>query len=83
MGLGPNLTQSAVDLSQTGICLAVRAGMNKGDEAEVLLTGAGRSTIKRYAEVAWALPQEAGHFLIGLRFRPALSYSDIQQVTRP
>jgi PilZ domain len=83
LGLGPNLTQSAVDLSQTGICLAVRAGMNRGDEAEVLISGTGRAAIKRMADVAWSLPQEAGHYMVGLRFRPALSYAEIQQVTRP
>ncbi len=82
MGLGPNLTQSAVDLSQTGVCLAVRAGMNKGDEAEVLISGTGRPTIKRCAEVAWALQQEAGHYLVGLHFRPAISYAEMQQITR-
>jgi PilZ domain len=83
MGLGPNLTQSAVDLSQTGICLVLTAVLNRGDEAEVQITGAGRAAIRRTAEVAWSLPQEAGHYFVGLRFRPELSYAELQQVTRP
>lgn len=83
MGLGPNLTQSAIDLSQTGICLTLRASMKRGDEAEVLINGSGRPTIKRCADVAWSLPQDAGHFLVGLRLRPALSYAEMQQLTRP
>lgn len=83
MGLGPNLTQSAVDLSQTGICLVVSASMSRGEEAEVVITGNGRAAIKRGAEVAWSLPQEAGYYFVGLRFRPELSYYEVQQVTRP
>ena len=83
MGLGPNLTQSAADLSQTGVCLTVRTVMKKGDDAEVLITGAGGATIKRCAEVAWVVVQEDGLHLVGLRFRPELSYPEMQQVTRP
>ena len=35
MGLGPNLMQTTLDLSQTGVCVVVKAPMKRGDDAEV------------------------------------------------
>ncbi len=83
MGLGPNLTQSLLDVSQTGVCLVARTALKRGDEAEVLISGCGTRQIKRTAEVAWCVTQgEKGH-MTGLRFRPELSYAEMQQITRP
>ncbi|OAI47611.1 hypothetical protein AYO44_01670 [Planctomycetaceae bacterium SCGC AG-212-F19] len=82
MGLGPNLLHSALDLSQTGLCAVVKTPMKRGDDAEVLVAGCGGNAIKRAAEVAWAVQREDGIYLVGFRFRPELSYTEMQQLTK-
>jgi hypothetical protein len=83
MGLGPNLTQTLLDLSQTGVCLTAKAPFKKGDEAELLFTGSGVRGFKRRAEVIWCMEREDGTHILGLRFRPELSYAEMQQLTKP
>jgi PilZ domain-containing protein len=82
-GLGPNLTQAFLDLSQSGIRLVVRSPFRKGEEAEVLIVGNGIHPLKRIADVAWSVPTEDGYYVVGLHFHRALSYAEVQGIARP
>ena len=83
MGLGPNLTHYFLDISQTGVRLALKAPLQKGEEAEVLITGAGPQAIKRMTDVVWSLPMANGCHGTGLHFRQEMSFAELQQITRP
>jgi hypothetical protein len=83
LGLGHDLTAHALDLSETGSQLVLRALLAPGEEAEVLLTGSGLGRpVKRLARVVWCLPTDGGH-VVGLRFDKTVSYADLMTLARP
>src|SRR6266545_7989639 len=75
LGLGPNLLQSILDLSETGVRVIVKANLEKGKEVEILLVGGHQAqAVKRAANVVWCLPTENNLFCAGLHFHRPLSY---------
>ncbi len=82
-GLGANLAASFLDLSEGGLRLIVKVPLKVQDEVEILLAGFGmRQTIKRFANVAWALPLEDGQTCVGLQFQKRLPYQEVAQFSR-
>jgi hypothetical protein len=83
-GLGPNLNVAAVDLSEAGLGLVVKAALEHGQEVEVLLMGAGLTRpLKRLASVAWSFPLESCCWRVGLTFERRLTFFEVQRFTRP
>ncbi len=83
LGLGPNLLLSILDISETGIRLVLRAPIEAGQEAEVLLQGLGITRPeKRLARVVWVLPLDEGGYCAGLHFDKPLRYVDLQRLAR-
>src|SRR5262245_44796611 len=83
MGLGPNITQAFLDLSQSGVRLVVKAPLKKREEAEVIISSSGTKQIKRIATVVWSVPTDNDFHVVGLQFYQALSYAEVQGTTKP
>jgi hypothetical protein len=83
LGLGPNLVVEPLDVSETGIRLVLKAALEPGHEAEIVLHGTGLSRpLKRLARVVWSLALETGTFVVGLRFDRPLPYLEMQRITK-
>jgi hypothetical protein len=83
LGLGPDLAAACVDISEAGIGLVVKESLEPGQEVELLFDapGFGRP-LKRAAQVVWSAAAEGGGWRIGLRFDKALSYHELQRLTK-
>jgi hypothetical protein len=83
MGLGANLALSALDVSESGAALIVKAAFKQGEEVEVNLEGIiHRRPIKKMGVVVWCMPTSENRFLIGVKFQGALRYADLNDLTR-
>src|SRR5947209_5085336 len=79
LALGVNLAVSALDISQTGIRLMVKAALAPGQEVQVALEGiCQRRPFQLAATIIWCVPAADGNFCIGARFDKALPYRDLQ-----
>ncbi len=84
LGLGLNLAVSLLDISEAGVRLILKAGLNFGDEVEIVIRDFGPSnSIKRVGDVMWCLPLQDGRFCVGVRFEKWISFGEIQQVAKP
>jgi hypothetical protein len=83
-GLGPDLISRVIDLSETGICVELKAAMEAGQEYEFLFIGlrAGKS-VKRIASVIWMQPAENENTRAGLHFAIPLPYALVDQLVKP
>ena len=84
LGLGPNIVQSAVNVSETGAKLILKTILETGKEAEILLHGPGLTRpLRRLARVIWSRPLDDGTCCAALRFDSPLPYADLQRVSKP
>ncbi len=84
LGLGANLVQAPLDISETGVRLVLKVDVRQGQEVEVLITGGGFSKpVKKIGNVIWSLPTENNCFCVGVRFDGSLAFADLQNLTRP
>jgi hypothetical protein len=75
LGLGPDLALAVANLSQAGICLAVRAPLESREEVEVTLEALGsHRPVRVMAEVIWCAADPGGGHRIGARFQSHLSF---------
>jgi hypothetical protein len=82
LGLGANLAVSLLDLSESGVRMIIKTGLDKGQEVEIGLLGPGRSRpIKLLANVAWSVPAADGTFCVGACFQRRLAYADLLHLT--
>jgi len=82
LGLGRNIGETVLDLSETGVRLVVSTALDDGQEIEVILQGQGQpSRIKVLANVVWCVPAADGRYCIGARFQKYLSYADFGRLT--
>ena len=78
LGFGKNIALRALDISERGLRAIVNAPLEKGSEAEIILTGHGvRKPIKRSATVTWVVALEADQYDVGFILDKALPYLDI------
>jgi len=78
LGLGADVAVAVVDISDTGMCVVVKAALTKGEDAEVILAGVGRQKpLKLACEVRWCVPDGAAGFRAGLRFRKRIPYAEM------
>ncbi len=83
MGLGANVAVSTLDVSENGAALVVKTAFRRGEELEINLEGVvHRRPIKKTAIVIWCLPTSEDRFVIGVRFQGALSYADLNDLSR-
>jgi PilZ domain len=82
-GLGPNIASLLLDLNETGLRAILKEAAAVGQQVEVNLDSAatGRA-LKATAKVVWVVPATDGTFVVGLRLQKAISYSDLQALTK-
>jgi hypothetical protein len=84
MGLGPNICDTFLDLSEGGVRVIIKTEVPAKSEVEVLLTGFGvHRPIKMIGSVCWVVPLEDGRFCIGVSFQKRLAYRDVQALCLP
>lgn len=80
--LGPNLTVSVLDVSETGIRMIVAAPFDAGQDVTLRLEGLGHlRPLKIEATVVWSVLTTEGQYCVGLRFRKCLAYTDLVRMT--
>jgi len=83
-GFGPNILKSVANLSETGICVAVKEALKKGQELEVLFEGMdGGRALKRLATVVWCQPGQESTHLVGVQFQSPLPYAAMLKIVKP
>lgn len=83
-GLGANLAESLLDLSQDGVRLVLKESLQPKGEVEVSFAGYGfANTIKLLGNVAWIVPLENGQFAVGIAFQKRMPFNDVMQLARP
>ncbi len=83
LGVGPNLAVQVLDLSETGIRLLVRQGMEPGEEIEIGLEGLNHPRPLRLpAQVVWSVAAAGGGYCIGVQFQRRLTYADLHALAR-
>ena len=84
LGMGPNISRSVLDISDTGVRLVVRKELVLPMEVEISITSYGmRQPILRLAEVRWQVELADGAFCVGIEFHKRLSYRDWQTLAAP
>src|SRR5207248_3275358 len=69
LGLGPNISVSLLDVSESGARLRVKTALKPHQEIEINLSGIGhRQPVKILAEVVWCVAADDGTFVIGVKF---------------
>jgi hypothetical protein len=82
-GLGADLARAAVDLSQTGACLVLKAALERGQEVELIIHGHGLPRpLRRLGRVVWAVPADDG-CRVGIHFANPIPYMDLQSIAAP
>lgn len=82
LGLGRNLAEDLVDLSQTGVRLIVNAALVKGDEVELIITSNGLTRpLQLVGDVVWAAPGEDKRYAVGVKFRKHLTHDEFGRLT--
>jgi len=82
MGLGRNIGEAVLDLSETGVRLIVTIPLEVRQEIEVTLQGAVQpSPVKLLANVVWCVPTADNHYCVGARFQKYLNYAEFGRLT--
>ena len=82
-GLGPDLADGLVDVSEDGIGVRLTVQAFAGDEMEVGLRrpGGGR-TITVHGLVRWCRPAAGGYYQAGIRFARPLTTAEVSELAR-
>jgi hypothetical protein len=83
LGLGPDLTAVALDISDTGAHLILKASLPRGQDVEVLLLGGHGRPLKRAGRIIWSFPTDDGRCCVGIRFDAYVPFANLQTFTRP
>lgn len=84
LGLGPNIAESTLDVSDSGVRLVVTQMVEVMAEVEILIEGYGANRpIKRLGSVRWQVKLENGHFCTGVEFQKSIDYRDWIRLTSP
>jgi hypothetical protein len=80
---GADLAVCALDISEAGVRLVLRAALVAGDVVEVVLSGAGvREPLRRRGRVAWSSPLAGGGACAGVSFDEPVPPADVQRLGR-
>jgi hypothetical protein len=70
------------NLSETGARLKLNSSMVVKDEIEMIFETAGVPSTKRTGNIVWVQALGDGTFLVGVRFHKALSFQELQAISR-
>jgi hypothetical protein len=83
-GLGSNVADSVLDISDSGVRMVVSQPLEMLAEVEIIINGYGmRASIKRISMVRWVLKLENGMYCVGIEFQKPISYRDWQNLAAP
>jgi hypothetical protein len=83
MGLGADLAFSALDISETGASLLLKAAFKVGEQMEVHLESTvQRRPIRLRATVIWCVAAQDDRWLVGVKFQGTMRYADLNDLTR-
>jgi hypothetical protein len=83
LGLGANLAISLLDASETGVRLLVKAALEKGQEVEVSVQGAGQARpLKTPGRVIWCVATADGPFCVGIHLQKPIQYGDLLLISQ-
>jgi hypothetical protein len=75
MGLGPNLAVTIIDMSETGLRVALSVELPRRQEVSLVIEGVGMpKAIKRHGTVIWTAANTDGTFTTGIQFQKRLGY---------
>jgi hypothetical protein len=84
LGLGPNLAEYPLEVSQVGMRLVVNTPLTEGEEVEVVIDAQSYGgPVKRMANVTRSVLAKNGWHCVSLQFQSQLSYEDLQRVSQP
>jgi hypothetical protein len=82
LGLGRNLAEKLLDVSQTGARFVSKTELPGASEVEVVIVSMGRpKPVKVLGTVIRSEPNEDGTFNVSIRFDHYIDYATWQQVT--
>jgi hypothetical protein len=80
--LGMNLAVSVLDISETGVRLAVKGPLARGEEVSLTFEGMVMlRPLQRLGTVVWSLPLADGSHVIGIDLQRRLQYSEFLHMT--
>jgi hypothetical protein len=81
-GLGPNLANELIDLSQLGAKITAKSELQIGEEVEItLLSHALQKPVRVLANIVRAEALKNGGFCSGVRFQKPVSYAELRLLT--
>jgi hypothetical protein len=84
LDLGENIAVKLLDVSETGIRLLVKIGLDDAQELLILLEGQHHMRpVRSFGNVIWCVPSDGGNSVVGVRFTKYLSYKDFTYLTLP
>jgi hypothetical protein len=82
LGLGPNILARVLNVSCSGAGLCLESNVSVKDEVELSIECAGMPPMKRFGNVVWVRQLGDGTVLVGVDFQEAMSYQDVQAITK-
>jgi PilZ domain len=83
MGLGHNVAQSILDLSETGIRLQVKEPLRKDLEVEINLDNLNHPRpLKIRGKIVWSVAGADGTCYIGVQFDKPIRYVNVTMLTK-
>jgi hypothetical protein len=84
LGLGANLAQRLLDISEVGVGIIVKVPLKVGEEVEIVISDHGQSKpFKQVAKVCRCQALDDGTHAVGLIFDKSIPYADIYQLAKP
>jgi hypothetical protein len=83
LGLGANILLKVENVSQTGMRLRLKCTLAVKDEVELVFENSGIPPTKRLGNITWVTPMPDGTVLVGVHFDKALSFREVQAISRP
>jgi hypothetical protein len=83
MGLGSDVALSALDISETGASLLLKAAFKAGEQMELQLESTiQRRPIRLRATVIWCVAAQDDRWMVGVKFQGTVRYADLNDLAR-
>ncbi len=82
LDLGANLAAGLADISESGVMLMLKAGLQKNQTVTLAIEGREHTRpVKAHGIIVWCVPMAGGTFRAGVRLDSYLLYKDILKIT--
>jgi hypothetical protein len=81
LDLGTNLALSLLDISESGVRLLIKSGLDPGQEVNLSLEGiTHKRPLKATGKIVWCVAAQDGSFCVGIRLEKYLPYQEISKL---